>query len=103
MIGRSYGSHIAPEKLRLMLLAFGVSKAYRIFTLDEIVHSIGQINREDAHEALERLSEECLVTRFAGRYCFNKAIPTELQRILERTVTQSGTLRTDMLTTSRAG
>jgi len=86
-----------------MLLAFGLSKAYRILTLDEIVGSIGQISREAVREALERLAEESLVTRFVGRYCFNKAIPPDLQRILEKKVTHSGTIRTDMRNTSSAG
>ena len=96
MTGQSSINRITPENLRLMLLAFGLSKAYRILTLDEIVHSIGQINREAVREALERLSEECLVTRFVGRYCFNRAIPPDLQRIIEKKVTHSGTIRTDL-------
>jgi hypothetical protein len=33
------------------------------------------------------------VTRFSGRFCFNKAIPPEIRQSVEAAVTPSGTVR----------
>lgn len=89
----SSGNHIAPENLRLMLLAYGLNHSYRVVSLDEIVHSIPHVRRDEVRNVLEELSQEGLLTRFSGRYCFNKSIPTELRQDIERLITPSGTVR----------
>jgi RIO-like serine/threonine protein kinase len=89
----SFGSHIARENLRLMLLAYGMNHAYRVVSLDEIAHSIPHVKRDEVRDVLEDLAHEGLVTRFSGRYCFNKAIPVELRQDIERLITPSGTIR----------
>ena len=87
------GKPIAPESLRLMLLAYGLDHAYRVVSLEEIAHSIPHARRDDVREVLEHLAHEGLVTRFSGRYCFNKAIPFELRHNIEQFITPSGTVR----------
>jgi hypothetical protein len=89
----SFGNHIAPESLKLMLLAYGIDHAYRVVSLDEIAHSIPHVRKDEVREVLEFLAQEGLVTRFSGRYCFNKAIPPELRQEIERLITPSGTIR----------
>jgi hypothetical protein len=93
VMAATFGSHIAPESLKLMLLAYGIDHAYRVVSLDEIAHSIPHVSRDDVREVLEFLAQEGLVTRFSGRYCFNKAIPVELRQDIERLITPSGTIR----------
>jgi RIO-like serine/threonine protein kinase len=92
-MGASLGNHIARENLRLMLLAYGMNHAYRVVSLDEIAHSIPHVRRDEVRDGLEVLAHEGLVTRFSGRYCFNKAIPIELRQDIERLITPSGTIR----------
>src|SRR4030095_6752286 len=89
----TFGNHIAPESLKLMLLAYGIDHAYRVLSLDEIAHSIPHVRKDEVREVLEFLAQEGLVTRFSGRYCFNKAIPVELRQEIERLITPSGTIR----------
>jgi len=89
----SSGSNIAPENLRLMLLAYGMNHSYRVVSLDEIVHSIPHVRRDEVRSGLEDLAHEGLLTRFSGRYCFNKTIPVELRQDIERLITPSGTVR----------
>ena len=89
----SFGSHIAPENLRLMLLAYGIDHAYRVISLEEIAHAVPHIRRDEVRNVLENLAQEGLVTRFSGRYCFNKAIPGELRHKIEQLITPSGTIR----------
>lgn len=93
MIAATFGNHIAPESLRLMLLAYGMDHAYRVVSLEEIAHSIPNVRRDEVRDVLEHLAQEGLVTRFSGRYCFNKAIPVELRHNIERRITPSGTIR----------
>jgi hypothetical protein len=87
------GKHIAPESLRLMLLAYGIDHAYRVVSLEEITHSIPHVIRDEVRDGLEHLAEEGLVERFSGRYCFNKIIPADLRRDIEQLITPSGTIR----------
>lgn len=87
------GKNVAPENLRLILLAYGMDHAYRVISLDEIAHFIPHVRRDDIREALENLAQEGLVTRFSGRYCFNKAISQELRHQIEHLITPSGTIR----------
>ena len=89
----TFGNHIAPERLRLMLLAYGMEHAYRVVSLEEIAHSIPYGRRDEVRRVLEELAQEGLVTRFSGRYCFNKAIPGELRQNIEEFITPSGTIR----------
>lgn len=87
------GSHIGQEKIRAMLLAYGINHAYRVVTLEEIAQSIPHVRRDEVRNVLERLAQEGLVTRFSGRYCFNKAIPVELRLSIDALITPSGTIR----------
>ena len=89
----SFVTNIARENLRLLLVSYGMSHAYRVVSLDEIAHSIPHVRRDEVREVLEVLANEGLVTRFSGRYCFNKAIPLELRQDIERFITPSGTIR----------
>ncbi len=89
----TFGNHIAPESLKLMLLAYGMDHAYRVVSLEEIAHSIPYGRRDEVRSMLEELAQEGLVTRFSGRYCFNKAIPSGLRHTIERLITPSGTIR----------
>jgi Mn-dependent DtxR family transcriptional regulator len=89
----SIGYHITPENLRLLLLAYGINHAYRVISLEEIAHSLPHVRRDEVREVLEELAEEGLVTRFCGRYCFNKTFPLELRQDIERIITPSGTIR----------
>lgn len=89
----TFGSHIAPESLRLMLLSYGMDHAYRVISLEEIAHAIPHVRRDEVQNVLERLAHEGLLTRFSGRYCFNKAIPVEVRHSIEQLITPSGTVR----------
>jgi len=89
----TFGNHMAPESLRLMLLAYGMDHAYRVISLEEIAHSIPHVRRDEVRDVLEHLAQEGLVTRFSGRYCFNKAIPIELRHNIDQLITSSGTIR----------
>ena len=84
---------VAPEVLRLMLLAYGLENAYRVITFEEIAHSLREFRKDDIRNELDRLADEGLLMKFSGRYCFNKAIPNEIRNHIERTVTPSGTIR----------
>lgn len=88
-----YRSHIAPESLRAMLLAYGINHAYRVVTLEEINHSMPHVRSEDVRMVLEGLAQEGLVTRFSGRYCFNKNIPPSLRHSIDQFISPSGTVR----------
>jgi len=84
---------VAPENLRLMLLAYGMEHPYRVLALEEIFHSLPGVDRDKIKGILDRLATEGLVTRFASRYCFNRSIPEELRRHIERALTPSGTMK----------
>jgi hypothetical protein len=89
----SFRHHIEQESLRAMLLAFGIEHAYRVISLEEITHEIPYARKQEVRSLLEDLAQEGLVTKFSGRYCFNKTIPIELRHNIERLVTPSGTIR----------
>ena len=89
----SFRYHVEQESLRAMLLAFGIEHAYRVISLEEIAHEIPYAKKHEVRSLLEDLAREGLVTKFSGRYCFNKAIPMELRHSIERLVTPSGTMR----------
>jgi hypothetical protein len=93
MLAKPLQTAVPPGQLRLMLLAYGLSNPYRVVGLDEIANWIGHPDRPQVRHALEALAYEGLVTRFSGRYCFNRAIPTELRILAEQSFTPSGTVR----------
>ena len=86
-------SQIAPEALRLMLLAFGIQHSYRVIQFEEIHQSFPHIHKETIREGLQRLASEGLLTKFTGRYCFNKLIPAEIRRRIEQRISPSGTVK----------
>src|SRR6185295_7728330 len=87
------GTQVAPENLRLMLLAYGMDHPYRVIAQEEIFQSLPHVNREKIKEMLDRLAGEGLLTKFSSRYCFNKPFPADLSRSIERVITPSGTIR----------
>ena len=93
MVARLFESKIAPENVRPIILGFGLRHAYRVLSFDEIAQQIPSVARIELKETLEQLANEGLVTRFSGRFCFNKAIPPNLTRHVESATTPSGTIR----------
>ena len=87
-------AQVAPENLRLMLLAYGMGNPYRVIAQEEIFQSLPHINREKVKEMLDQLAGEGLLTKFSSRYCFNKPLPADLGRSVERRITPSGTVIT---------
>ena len=86
-------TEVAPENLRLMLLAYGMEHPYRVLALEEIFHYLPGVDREKIRGILDGLATEGLLTKFSSRYCFNRSIPDELRRSIERALTPSGTLK----------
>ena len=84
---------VAPDNLRLMLLAYGMGNAFRVISLEDISHSMPHVGKELIRKGLDCLAEESLVTKFSGRYCFNRPVPNELRHAVERAITPSGTIR----------
>ena len=87
------GLEIAPDNLRLMLLAYGMGNAFRVISLEDIAHSMPHVSKELIRKGLDCLAEESLVTKFSGRYCFNRPVPNELRHAVDRAITPSGTVR----------
>jgi hypothetical protein len=83
------------EIARLLVLSYGIEFPFRIFSLHEIQDYLQHVSKPAIADALNELADEGLVTRFAGRYCFNLQIPPELQKKVEEFVTKSGTMRAD--------
>ena len=84
---------VPPDYSKLIVLGFGLSHAYRVLSLEEIANGVPLLGRSELKQTLEWLANEGLVTRFSGRFCFNKAIPSELRRQVEAAITPSGTVR----------
>ena len=80
---------IQPEDLRLKLLSYGINNSYRIVNIDEIRRAVPGITKEDLEHGLALLVEEGLLTRFARRYCFNRPLPADVRRPVNRFVNQS--------------
>jgi hypothetical protein len=93
MVAISVKGDDAPDNLRLMLLAYGLENAYRVITLEEIAQSLRHFRKDEIRNGLDNLAGEGLLMKFAGRYCFNKAIPFEIRNDIERALTPSGTIR----------
>jgi hypothetical protein len=93
MAAINVGSEIAPKNLRLMLLSFGLKNPYRVLRLQDVALAMPHVRQEELERALNQLADEGLVTRFARRYCFNKALPPKLLQLVESFVTPSGTIR----------
>jgi DNA-binding GntR family transcriptional regulator len=77
------GLGVVSSDLRLKLLSFGLQHPYRVVNLEEIAGAIGNLDRDQVKTALERLAQEGLVTRFSGRFCFNRPIPPGIRRTVE--------------------
>jgi len=92
-MARKFEKHIAPEILRLILLAYGINHSYRVVGVEEIAQSVPHARRDEIRDVLDGLVKEGLVTRFSGRYCFNKSIPIELRHNVEQLITPSGTIK----------
>src|SRR5262245_28062695 len=93
MLAKPLKTAVPPGQLRLLLLAYGLSHPFRVVGLDEITDWIGHPDRPQVRNALEALAFEGLVTRFSGRFCFNRTIPNELRILVEQTISPSGTVR----------
>ncbi|HJQ70699.1 MAG TPA: hypothetical protein VKA70_17120 [Blastocatellia bacterium] len=86
-------NEIAPDNLKFMLLAYGMGNAFRVVSLEDIAHSMPHIGKELIRKGLDCLADESLVTKFSGRYCFNRPVPNEVRRAVERAISPSGTVR----------
>ena len=86
MSARVLQESISVERVRVMVLGYGLVHPYRVVSLDEISQAAGIPDRDLAKAVLEDLAQEGLVTRFSGRYCFNRTIPAELRRKVEQTL-----------------
>jgi RIO-like serine/threonine protein kinase len=95
MAAMQVSPEVAPDNLRLMILAYGLEHPYRVVSLGEILHSLPRIYREKVKEALDRLASEGLVTKFSSRYCFNRPIPAEFRRMIGRVITPGGAVRAE--------
>jgi hypothetical protein len=93
MVANLWDSKVAPEYVRPIVLGFGLRHAYRVLSLDEIAQEIPNVGRIQLKETLEELATEGLVTRFSGRFCFNKAIPPNLARHVDSNIAPSGNIR----------
>ena len=67
------------DDVRLALLNYGARNSYRVVTADEVSESLIGFKCEDIRRCLDQLANEELLTRFAGRYCFNKEIPNQVR------------------------
>ena len=72
------------DDVRLALLNYGARNGYRVVTAEEVSESLVGFRREDIRRCLDQLANEELITRFAGRYCFNKEIPFQLRSAIRR-------------------
>lgn len=86
-------ANVAADKVRFMILAFGSEHTFRVLTVDEVAHEFPNVKKDVIRSQLDELAREELVTRFAGRYCFNKTIPDDILRLIEENVTRSGTIK----------
>ncbi len=77
------------DDVRLALLNYGSRNSYRVVTADEVSQTLREFNPEEIRRCLDQLANEELLTRFAGRYCFNKEIPFQLRMSLRRKATQA--------------
>jgi hypothetical protein len=68
------------DDVRLALLNYGRRNGYRVVTADEVSESLVEFSRDDIRRCLDELANEELLTRFVGRYCFNKEIPFQLRK-----------------------
>jgi hypothetical protein len=77
------------DDVRLALLNYGSRNSYRVVTADEVSQTLTEFNRDEIRTCLDQLANEELLTRFVGRYCFNKEIPFQLRTSLRRKATQA--------------
>jgi hypothetical protein len=72
------------DNVRLALLNYGSRNGYRVLTADEVSDCLSGFNRDEVKKCLDQLANEELLTRFAGRYCFNKEIPFHVRHAARR-------------------
>jgi hypothetical protein len=72
------------DDVRLALLNYGLRNGYRVVTADEVSETLRSFSRDDIKGCLDQLANEELLTRFAGRYCFNKEIPFQVRDAMRR-------------------
>jgi len=72
------------DDVRLALLNYGSRNGYRVVTAEEVSQSLIGFDRDDIRRCLDQLASEELLTRFAGRYCFNKEIPYQVRAAARR-------------------
>ncbi len=82
-------TQIAPESIRLMLLAYGMDHPFRVIAQEEIFQSLPHVDRENIKEMLDHLATEGLLTKFSSRYCFNKPLCASVEGV----ITPSGTIK----------
>lgn len=97
MVARLSDTRIEPGYVKLLVLGYGLSHAYRVLGVDQIANGLPLVGRKELREALELLADEGLVTRFSGRFCFNKQVPPEIRTRVDEAVTPSGTVRIGQL------
>ena len=84
MVSMKSGSKITSENVELLLLGFGLANSFRVLSLEEVSRAMPKLTKESVRQALDHLADDDLVTRFAGRYCFNKEIPSQKRRSIEQ-------------------
>jgi len=72
------------DDVRLALLNYGSRNGYRVVTAEEVSESLIGFSRDEIRKCLDQLASEELLTKFTGRYCFNKEIPFHLRMALRR-------------------
>jgi len=73
-----------PDDVRLALLSYGSRNSYRVVTADEVSQTLVGFSPDEIRQCLDQLATEELLTRFVGRYCFNKELPFPLKSVAAR-------------------
>ena len=76
------------DDIRLALLNYGARNSYKVVTADEVSDSLIDFNRDEIKRCLDELANEELLTRFVGRYCFNKEIPLHVRAAARRRIAE---------------
>ena len=83
-VGTTHTVGTTQDDVRLALLNYGSRNGYRVVTADEVSDCLSGFNRDEIKKCLDQLANEELLTRFAGRYCFNKEIPFHVKDAAKR-------------------
>jgi len=76
------------DDVRLALLNYGSRNSYRVVTAEEVSESLVGFSRDDIKKCLDQLANEELLTKFTGRYCFNKEIPFQVRAAARRRIAE---------------